>query len=246
VGNVNGLYVADPGAGRLWKIFGDPTQVAPVLTKGSLDVGAPRLVGNLGEVVYSLDDQKRVWRVEGPGVADVTPDDSSAWKTADAFAVFVANLYVLDATGGQVWKHESFPGTGFQRPQAYLTDPIPAGVGRSIAVDQDIWIVTTQGDILRFRRLTTSFTASRVDFVPRWTGPAVRPTAIQAIDVQRAIYLLDAPDRIVVQMNRDGGEMARFALPPNLPEPSAFYVSESSRTIFTIHGSKVVATELRA
>ena len=64
VGNVNGLYVADPGAGRLWKIFGDPTQVAPVLTKGSLDVGAPRLVGNLGEVVYSLDDQKRVWRVE--------------------------------------------------------------------------------------------------------------------------------------------------------------------------------------
>jgi len=47
-------------------------------------------------------------------------------------------------------------------------------------------------------------------------------------------------------MNRDGGEMARFALPPNLPEPSAFYVSESSRTIFTIHGSKVVATELRA
>src|SRR5206468_6123059 len=133
VGTTNGLYVADPGAGRLWKIFGDPTQVAPVLTKGMLDVGAPRLVGNLGEVVYSLDDQKRVWRVEGPGVADVTPDDSSAWKTADAFAVFVANLYVLDATGGQVWKHESFPGTGFQRPQAYLTDPIPAGVGRSIA-----------------------------------------------------------------------------------------------------------------
>jgi len=110
VGNVNGLYVADPGAGRLWKIFGDPTQVAPVLTKGSLDVGAPRLVGNLGEVVYSLDDQKRVWRVEGPGVADVTPDDSSAWKTADAFAVFVANLYVLDATSlpdrpdpGRLW-----------------------------------------------------------------------------------------------------------------------------------------------
>ncbi len=246
VGTVNGLYAADPGAGRLWKIFGDPTQVAPVLATGTLGVGAPRLVGNLNEVVYSLDDQKRVWRVEGPGVADVTPDDSSTWKTADAFAVFVTNLYVLDATSGQVWKHESFPGTGFLRAQAYLTDPIPAGAGRSIAVDQDIWIVTTQGDVLRFRRLTTSFTASRVDFVPRWTGPAVKATAIQAIDVQRAIYLLDAPNRIVVQMNRDGGEMARFALPPNLPEPSAFYVSEGSRTIFTIHGSKVVATELRA
>jgi hypothetical protein len=246
VGTTKGLYAADPGAGRLWQIFGDPTQVAPVLTKGTLGVGAPRLVGNLNEVVYSLDDQKRVWRVEGPGVADVTPDDSSTWKSADAFAVFVANLYVLDATSGQVWKHESFPGTGFQRAQAYLTDPIPAGIGRWIAVDQDIWIVTVPGDILRFRRLTTSFTATRVDFAPRWTGAAVKPTALQAIDIQRAIYLLDAPNKLVVQMNRDGGEIARFALPRNLPEPSAFYVSEGSRTIFTIHGSKVVATELRA
>jgi hypothetical protein len=246
VGNVNGLYAADPGAGRLWRIFGDPTQIVPVLTKGTVGVGVPRLVGVLNEVVYSLDDQKRVWRAEGTGVADVTPEDSSTWKSADAFAVFVANLYVLDATSGQVWKHQSFPGTGFQSAQAYLTEPLPAGTGRSIAVDRDIWIVTTQGDILLFRRLTTSFTASRVDFVPRWTGAALKPTAVQAIDVQRAIYLLDAPNKVVVQMNRDGGEMARFALPANLPEPSAFYVSEGLRTIFTIHGSKVVATELRA
>ncbi|MDQ2914942.1 MAG: hypothetical protein M3T56_17075 [Chloroflexota bacterium] len=246
VGTANGLYAADPGGGRLWRIFGDPAQVASVLTRGLLGVGGPRLVSNLGEVVYSLDDQKHLWRAEGTGVADVTPDDSATWKTVDALAVFVANLYILDGTSGQVWKHESFPGTPFQRAVAYLTDPIPTGTGRSLAVDQDIWIVTTQGDILRFRRLTTSFTASRVEFVPRWTGAAVKPTAVQAIDIQRAIYFLDAPNRVVVQMNRDGGEIARFALPPNLPAPSAFYVSEGSRTIFTIHGSKVVATELRA
>ena len=245
-GTVNGLYAADPGSGRLWRIFGDPSLAGAVLTKGSLGVGAPRLVANLGEVVYSFDDQKHLWRAEGTGVADVTPEDAATWKTIDAFAVFVANLYVLDATTGQVWKHESFPGTPFFRAQGYLTEPIPTGIGRSLAVDQDIWIVTTQGDILRFRRLTTSFTASRVDFVPRWSGAPVKPTAVQAIDVQRAIYFLDAPNRVVVQMSRDGGEIARFALPRNLPEPSAFYVSEGSRTIFTIHGSKVVATELRA
>ena len=246
VGTANGLYAADPGAGRLWRIFGDPTQVASVLTRGTIGVAGPRLVSNLGEVVYSLDDQKHLWRAEGTGVADVTPADSATWKTVDALAVFVANLYVLDATSGQVWKHESFPGTPFQKAVGYLTEPIPTGTGRSLAVDQDIWIVTTQGEILRFRRLTTSFTASRVDFTPRWTGVAVKPTAVQAIDVQRAIYFLDAPNRVVVQMSRDGGELARYPLPSNLPEPSAFYVSEGARTIFSIHGSKVVATELRA
>ena len=246
VGTANGLYAADPGAGRLWRIFGEPTQVASVLTRGTIGVAGPRLVSNLGEVVYSLDDQKHLWRAEGTGVADVTPADSATWKTVDALAVFVANLYVLDATSGQVWKHESFPGTPFQKAVGYLTEPIPTGTGRSLAVDQDIWIVTTQGEILRFRRLTTSFTASRVDFTPRWTGAAVKPTAVQAIDVQRAIYFLDAPNRVVVQMSRDGGELARYPLPSNLPEPSAFYVSEGARTIFSIHGSKVVATELRA
>src|SRR2546423_925625 len=246
VGTVNGLYAADPAAGRLWRIFGDPTQVESVLTKGTLGVAAPRLVANLGEVVYSLDDQKQLWRAEGTGVADVTPEDSATWKTVDAMAVFVANLYVLDGTSGQVWKHESFPGTLFLRATGYLTDPIPAGTARSLAVDQDIWIGTSQGDILRFRRLTTSFTASRVEFVPRWTGVPLKPTAVQAIDIQRAIYFLDAPNKVVVQMTRDGGEIARFPLPANLPEPSAFYVSEGARTIFTVHGSKVVATELRA
>jgi hypothetical protein len=246
VGTVSGLYAADPGAGRLWRIFGDPTQVASALTKGTVGVASPRLVSNLGDVVYSLDDQKHLWRVEGTGVADVTPDDSATWKSVDALAVFVANLYVLDGTSGQVWKHESFPGTPFQRAVGYLTEPIPTGTGLSLAVDQDIWIVTTQGEILRFRRLTTSFTATRVEYVPRWTGVPIKPTAVQAIDVQRAIYFLDAPNRVVVQMTRDGGEMARFPLPANLPAPSAFYVSEGLRTIYTIHGSKVVATELRA
>jgi len=47
VGTVNGLYAADPVAGRLWHIFGDPTQVGTVLTRGVVGVGAPRMVANL-------------------------------------------------------------------------------------------------------------------------------------------------------------------------------------------------------
>src|SRR4029077_11187712 len=38
VGTANGLYAADPGAGRLWRIFGDPMQVASVLTRGTIGV----------------------------------------------------------------------------------------------------------------------------------------------------------------------------------------------------------------
>jgi hypothetical protein len=246
VGNVNGLYAADPGSGRLWRVFGDPVQVGPVLTRGERAVGAPRLIANQGEILFAVDDAKRVWRAEGNGVADVTPSDSGQWKTVDGLQVFVGNLYVLDAATGQVWKHESLDGVRFGRAQAYLAEALPAGTARALAIDSDIWVLTTQGDVLRFRRLTTSFTATRVDFQPKWTGPAVRATLLQVIDAQRSIYLLDSAGRRVIQMSREGAELARIPLPPNLPEPTAFYVSEGSRTIFTIHGSKVVATELRA
>ena len=244
VGNVNGLYVADPAAGRLWRVFGDPAQVGTVLTSGQQGVGAARLVGSQGEVLYAVDDQKHVIRAEGNTVANVTPDDSS-WKSIEAVAVFLSNLYVLDATSGQIWKHESADGVRFGRAQAYLTDALPTGTARSLAIDADIWVVNTQGEVLRFRRLTTSFTATRVDFQPKWNGPPAKPAMIQAIDSQRFIYLLDPAARLVIQMTRDGGEIARFPLPRNLPEPSGLYVSEGSRVIYTLHGAKLVATELK-
>ena len=244
IGNVNGLYVADPAGGRLWRVFGDPTQVGTVLAKGDQS-GSSRLVAAQGEVLYSVDDTKRIFRAQGDKVEEVTPDDAEKWKTVDAFQVFLSNLYVLDATSGQVWKHESRDGVNFGIAQSYLTDLLPAGTARSLAIDADIWLVTTSGEILRYRRLTTSFTATRVDFQAKWTGAAAKPVAIQAIDSQRNIYLLDSAARLVIQMTRDGNEVARFAVPANLPEPTGFYVSEGSRTIYTLHGSKIVATELK-
>jgi serine/threonine protein phosphatase PrpC len=244
IGNVNGLYVADPGGGRLWRVFGDPTQVGTVLAKGD-QTGAPRLVASQGEVLYSVDDAKRIFRAQGNKIEEVTPDDADRWKTVDAFVVFLSNLYVLDATSGQVWKHESRDGVNFGIAQAYLADTLAPNAVRSLAIDADIWLVTTSGEVLRYRRLTTSFTATRVDFQVKWTGSPAKPIAIQAIDSQRNIYLLDATARLVIQLTRDGNEIARFALPANLPEPTGFYVSEGSRTIYTLQGSKVVGTELK-
>ena len=74
----------------------------------------------------------------------------------------------------------------------------------------------------------------------------MRPAAIQAIDVQRSIYFLDAQGKKVIQMGRDGREVARFNLPTTLPAPNGFYVSEGGRAIYTLHGSKIVVTELTA
>jgi hypothetical protein len=244
VGNVNGLYVADPGGGRLWRVFGDPLQSAPVLQRGTRGVGGPTLVAYQGDVLFSLDDARKLWRAEGDQVRDVTPADRDSWKSATAVALFTSNLYVLDSASGQLWKHESSDGISFGKAAAYLVAPLAPDTALSLAIDGDVWIVTTTSEIQRFRRNPLVTTAARVDFAPRWQGEALHPIAIQAVNSQTNIYLLDAVAHTVVQMAKDGRELLRINVPASLPQATAFYVSEVARVAYTVHGSKIVATSL--
>lgn len=240
---VNGLYVADPGSGHLWRVFGDPASAGAVLAKGKAGVGLAVAVAASDAALLTIDDQGKVWRAEGNTVLDITPPDRDKWKSVTAIASFLGNLYVLDGQSGQLWKHEEENGK-LGAPTAYLGQALQPNTVRSVSVDGAVWIATTNGDILRFRRTGIATTAAREDFVPRWQGEPVRATAVQAIDGQRSIYLLDAPGRRIVQLGRDGREVARFALPAELPEATAFYVSESLKTAYTAHGAKIAATDL--
>lgn len=242
-GTVNGLYAADPGSGRLWRISGEPLTAGAVLEKGTGGVGAPVAVAASDVALLSVDDQRKVWRAEGNGVVDITPPDRDKWKSVTAIAAFVGNLYVLDGQSGQLWKHEEESGK-LGPATAYLAQALQPNSVRSVAVDGAVWIVTTNGDLLRFRRTGLATTAAQEGFVPRWQGEPVRATAVQAIDGQRSIYLLDAPGRRIVQLGRDGREVARFTLPAELPEATAFYVSETLKMAYTAHGSKIAATDL--
>jgi hypothetical protein len=207
-------------------------------------VGAPSLVAYQGDVLFALDDARKLWRAEGDQVKDVTPSDAASWKSATALAVFTSNLYVLDTVSGQLWKHESGDTLSFGKATAYLAAALPANTALSLAIDGDVWIVTSTNEIQRFRRNPLATTAARVDFTPRWQGEALHPVAIQAVNAQTNIYVLDAVAHTIVQLGRDGRELQRIALPATLPLATAFYVSEVSRVAYSVHGSKIVATSL--
>src|SRR5439155_487573 len=80
----------------------------------------------------------------------------------------------LDSETGQLWKHESNDGVRFGPAIGYLATPLAPNAARALAVDGDVWIVTSAGDLQRFRRNPLVTTASRIDFVPRWEGTAPR------------------------------------------------------------------------
>ena len=243
-GNANGLFITDPGSGRLWRVWGDPVQQGTVLQKRINIVGAPVQISIQDLTIYTLDDAGHLWRTESDQPVAVTPTDHEKWKAPAAIALFSNNLYVLDAETGQLWKHESSDGVRFGPAIAYLATPLAPNTARGLAVDGDVWIVTSAGEIQRFRRSPFVTTATRIDFAPRWEGTAPRANAIQAIDAQRSMYVLDSGGKIIVQLTREGRELARFALPPGLPSAASFYVSESLQVAYTLHGTKIVATSI--
>ena len=238
-----GLYAADPGSGRLWRIFGDPLQTRPVLQRGTAGVGAPILVTAVDAALFSIDEQNRIWRAEGSTVTEIDPVGHDKWKSVTGLASFLGNIYVLDAASGQIWRHEG-EGVKLGPAEALLAPAVPANTMRSFAVDGAIWIVTTNGDLMRFRRTGFAQVATREDLTVRWLAEPVRASAVQALDSQRNIYLLDAPGRRLVRLTRDGREIARFDLPRDLPEPTAFFVAEGQQILYTAYGSKIVATDL--
>ncbi|MDQ6858657.1 MAG: hypothetical protein M3Z65_06640 [Chloroflexota bacterium] len=239
-----GLYAADPGSGRLWRVFEDKpgsTIAGPVLQKGKAGVGTPLLVTAVDNALYSVDDANKIWKAEGNTVVEATPPGTDKWKSVTGLVSFTGNLYVLDPASGQIWRHEE------DRGKFLAADPVlaqPLGGMTSFAVDGSIWVTTTAGDVGLFKRVGSATTATKSDFTIKWLGDPVKATAIQAIDSQRNIYVMDAPARILVQLTRDGREIARFDLPKDLAPASAFFVSEGLHVVYTAHGSKIAATDL--
>ncbi len=241
-----GLYIADSGSGRLWRVFEQPlgtTIAGAVLQKGKAGVGTPLLVTAVDNALFSLDDQSKIWKAEGNTVVEATPPGSDKWKGVVGLVSFIGNLYVVDTGAGQIWRHEGDK-EKFLEADPVLAQAFAPNAITSAAVDGSIWVTTTAGDVGLFKRVGLATTAMKAAFTIKWIGEPVRATAIQAIDSQRNIYILDAPGRRVVQLTRDGREIARFALPRDLPPAASFFVSEGLRVVYTAHGTKIAATDL--
>ena len=241
---VNGLYAADPAAGRLWRIHGDPVTAGVVLERGKNGVGTPVSVAPRGEALLTLDDARKVWVAQGNEIVPFALPKPETWKSATRIATFGDNVYILDPVSGQVWRYEpDFRGV-LDGPTGSIPVALPPETARAMAVDGDVWLLTSGGEVQRYRRQGFAPALTRLPFTLTWIGPPVRPTHIQAIETQRSIWLLDAPARTLVQMTRDGREVARFPVPKRLAEATTFFVSEGLRLAYTIHGSKVAATDV--
>src|SRR5438067_5648256 len=175
-----GLYVADPGSGRMWRVFEQPpgaTIAAAVLQKGKAGVGDPLLVTAVENALFTIDDQNKVWKAEGNTVVDASPDGRDSWKSLTGLVSFSGNLYVLDTASGQIWRHEEDRGK-YLAADPVLAQAFAPNALSSFAIDGSVWVTTTAGDVGLFRRSGLATTATKLDssIATRSIGRASRTT----------------------------------------------------------------------
>jgi len=189
--------------------------------------------------LFVMDDAGRIYWLGKDGPTEIRLGQKR-YRDPVAFAVYSDAIYVLDGESGQVWEYDPDPSGNFHDAIAILPAALPAGAGRSLGVDGDVWIVTSDAQLLRFGRTVGSSTLTRVPFEVRWTADAARPIELQARAEDPAIYLLDDRARRVVAVARDGREIARVGLPNEFSRPAAFAVMGD--VLVTAHDTRLQKT----
>lgn len=184
-----------------------------------------------GVHMIRLSDKQTVQNV-------VAKDDQ--WGSIGGLVSFGGNLYVLDTTHSRIWKYVATTG-GFSETREYLNpDTLPDLTrAESMAIDGSVWVGTADSDIIKF-------TQGRVDtFIPKGVDPPFGSNlTVYTSDALNNLYVLDAQNKRVVVLDKDGTYIAQYAWQEALT-PAALAVSEEQKKIYLAATGLLYAIDLK-
>lgn len=162
------------------------------------------------------------------------------WGAIASLVSFGGNLYLLDTTKSRIWKYVATE-TGFTDTREYLNpDTLPdLSQTNSLAIDGSVWLGSTNGRLWKF-------TGGREDtFIPQGVDPAFgKNLVIYNSDAVNNIYVLDADNKRVVVLQKDGMYLAQYVWEDQLT-PTQLAVSEGQKKIYLLAAGKIYAIILK-
>ncbi|GAB4530032.1 MAG: hypothetical protein Kow0063_07670 [Anaerolineae bacterium] len=227
---VNGLdvYVLDNGNDQVYHHQLDEANDAleadegdPVLVRRGQQVETA-VVGELIDLVWMPAGGNRqtsdLLILESSGLLEFNPSwglvpvaiaDKEAWISPVAISSYFGNLYILDPQAGQILRY--LPGADdYTVPaESYFPDDVTVDLTGAVdlAIDGFIYVLYADGTIRKFEGgLPVEFQVSQID------RPMNRATAIYTApdDVAQYVYVADAGNKRVVQLNKDGRFVRQF------------------------------------
>jgi hypothetical protein len=125
----------------------NPESLGTVVANGEIAASTP--FPGKDNVVFYTDTGSIVEYENGQSSTANTAD--STWKNADDIATFSKFLYFLDSTANQIWKYERRE-SGYTTAEGWLTGSGSLKDAVSFAIDGNIFVLTSKGEIQKYYR----------------------------------------------------------------------------------------------
>jgi len=216
-------------------------EISPEDRKSSILAGGQKLAGSLhvtaflpNVYVLAQDGLLVTNRLTKKTKLVINADDQ--WDQIVGLDTFNNNLYLLDQNN-QIWQYPVAE-TGFGQKRNWLkTSQIDFSNASDIAIDGSIWVLKTDGQILKFTRGSKDpFGVSGLD------KPLANPIALYTDDDSENLYLFDQGNNRIVILDKSGELKKSYLI--NLEGVSDLVVSEENSKAFLLSGSNVYIVDL--
>ena len=146
-------------------------------------------------------------------------------------AIYNRRLYVVDTQNNQIYKHSPIQ-TGFDRGTAWLEEELNLSDAISLAIDGDIYILKTTGEIWKLADgLKQEFNPSGLD--PQLENPRMFYTNASLNE----LYILEPKNKRLVILDKTGKLLGQYTS-PIWTNPTGFIV-DNEKNIFLLDNNKV-------
>lgn len=154
---------------------------------------------------------------------------------------FAGNLYVLDKSGGQIYRYAGESGSNFGTQQNWLSSSTKADFSNALewGMNGSIYVLYPNSKILKYSL------GSPQNFYLSGVSPEIgNVDAINADPDNENVYLLDKAGKRVVVIDKNGKYKAQY-LGDQIANATKIVASESEKKIILLTGEKLLSIELK-
>jgi hypothetical protein len=241
-GDNGALYALDGGGQRVLQFLRDQKQAGVAASQGDAasgnKLGAPKVmaVRGAGDLLI-LDSNRALWSYSTAkhALQQVGLKSADTWKEATAMAAFGQNLYILDATQGNIFRYTSREGTFTEAPSRFLDKDNHDLLGQasSMAIDGSIWLLNNDGSMLKLAN-----GAAQPFPITGLAQPLGKGGQLYTDGGEQSLYVLDTASNRLVQIGKDGHYVRQFKYSLPAP-PSGFWPDEAGHQAYMLSNNTV-------
>ncbi len=213
------------------------------LTNKELSTQLHDTVTPLGDNAVPKEQDKIVFAVGDTNIAEFENTTKSLSQKNISFptpngkiqsmGLYNRRLYILDPMNNQIFKHNQTL-TGYDKGVPWITDGVDIKQGVSLAIDGDVYVLSSNGKVSKFTSGKISFFELQ-GVLPELTSA----TKIWTSSDTNNIYILDTSLKRIVVIDKQGKFLKQFTS-PQWNQVSSFVVDEKAKKIFVLDMNKIL------